>query len=155
MGHFAHITDITTYTEIISGKEVTGYKGIVDKVIVAEQEFIDTGAVGDPKEWIQTSYNHRIRNVYAGIGCIYDSIKDIFYPPSPFPSWVLASGQPEVKLDENNNIVLVPGNKYRWQPPKPMPDNEKRYIWNEDKLDWEEVIVPTPLTTGYNSLSGS
>jgi len=33
--------------------------GIVTQVIVAEQEFIDSGAVGDPTTWIQTSYNTR------------------------------------------------------------------------------------------------
>ncbi len=30
---------------------------IVVRVIVAEQDFINSGAVGDPRQWIQTSYN--------------------------------------------------------------------------------------------------
>jgi hypothetical protein len=33
--------------------------GIVTSVIVAEQEFINSGVVGDPSLWIQTSYNTR------------------------------------------------------------------------------------------------
>jgi hypothetical protein len=51
--------------------------GIVTNVIVADQEFIDSGAVGDPTTWIQTSYNtfggkHRmggtpLRKNYAGM----------------------------------------------------------------------------------------
>jgi hypothetical protein len=45
MSHFA---------EVINGR--------VERVIVAEQDFIDSGAVGDPANWIQTSYNSRIRN---------------------------------------------------------------------------------------------
>ena len=31
--------------------------GIVSQVIVAEQDFINSGAVGDPSSWVQTSYN--------------------------------------------------------------------------------------------------
>jgi len=30
--------------------------GIVTQVIVAEQDFINSGAVGDPSTWVQTSY---------------------------------------------------------------------------------------------------
>ena len=31
--------------------------GVVTQVIVAEQDFINSGAVGDPTAWVQTSYN--------------------------------------------------------------------------------------------------
>ena len=31
--------------------------GIVETVIVAEQDFIDSGKVGDPSIWVKTSYN--------------------------------------------------------------------------------------------------
>ena len=41
--------------------------------------------------WIQTSYNHRIRKQYAGIGYTYDPTADVFIVPSPYPSWVLDS----------------------------------------------------------------
>ena len=76
MGHFAKVEN-----------------GIVTQVIVAEQDFIDTGAVGDPSTWVQTSYNtqggqHRnggtpLRKNYAGIGYTYDAIDDAFIPPMP------------------------------------------------------------------------
>ena len=45
MGHFAKVID-----------------GIVQEVIVAEQDFIDSGAVGNSENWIQTSYN-----TYGGV----------------------------------------------------------------------------------------
>jgi len=74
MSHFAHITN-----------------GIVDNVIVAEQDFIDSGAVGEPSEWIQTSFNtvegvHKqggtpLRKNFAGVGFTYDKEKDCFIPP--------------------------------------------------------------------------
>lgn len=67
--------------------------------------------------WIKTSYNGKIRKNFAGIGFYYDEILDAFVPPKPYDSWV---------LDEN----------VKWQPPKPYPDDEKIYVWDEQKLDW-------------------
>ncbi len=39
--------------------EISGSNNIVTRVIVAEQDFINTGAVGSPSNWVQTSYNTR------------------------------------------------------------------------------------------------
>ena len=59
---------------------------------MAEQDFIDSGAVGDPATWIQTSYNtyagqhpegRPLRKNYAGIGYTYDSVRDAFIAPKP------------------------------------------------------------------------
>lgn len=65
---------------------------IVVQVIVAEQDVIDTGLFGDPKSFIQTSYNTHngvhllggtpLRKNFAGIGFIYDPVADEFNPPS-------------------------------------------------------------------------
>ena len=33
--------------------------------------------------WVQTSYNGRIRGAYAGIGFTYDPVADVFLPPAP------------------------------------------------------------------------
>lgn len=110
--------------------------GIVSQVIVAEQDFINSGAVGDPSTWVQTSYNtyagqHRnggtpLRMNYAGIGMVYDSVRDAFYAPQPYPSWV---------LDEATCI---------WNAPVPMPadagqgDPPKMYNWDEATTNWVE-----------------
>lgn len=32
--------------------------------------------------WVQTSYNGRIRGMYAGIGFTYDPVADTFIPPA-------------------------------------------------------------------------
>lgn len=72
--------------------------GIVINVIVAEQDFIDSGAVGDPSLWIQTSYNTRanrhpegrpLRGNYASIGYTYDAENDVFIAPKPHEYSVL------------------------------------------------------------------
>jgi hypothetical protein len=39
--------------------EISGSNNIVIRVIVAEQAFINSGAVGSESNWIQTSYNTR------------------------------------------------------------------------------------------------
>ena len=52
--------------------------GIVTKVIVAEQDFVD----GLEGTWLQTSY-------FAVVGMVYDAGRDAFYSPQPYLSWTL------------------------------------------------------------------
>jgi hypothetical protein len=103
--------------------------GVVTQVIVAEQDVIDSGLFGTG--WVQTSYNtyggqhpegRPLRKNYAGVGFVYDSTRDAFIPPKPFPSWVL-----------NENTCL-------WDAPTPRPDDGKEYKWNEDTTSWIENI---------------
>jgi hypothetical protein len=118
---------------------------IVTSVIVADQDFINSGAVGDPSLWIQTSYNTHsgihygpdgqpdggiaLRKNYAGIGYIYDATLDAFYPPKPFNSWV---------LDDNTGM---------WNPPVAMPTTApaegNMWLWDENTTSWKETAAPT------------
>lgn len=108
MSHFAEIKD-----------------GIVQRVIVAEQDFIDSGAVSGT--WVQTSYNtyagqhpegRPLRKNYAGIGYVYDEVRDAFYAPQPYPSWI---------LDEETCI---------WNPPVAYPSDGNKYTWDEPSVSW-------------------
>jgi hypothetical protein len=108
MAHFAEIID-----------------GVVQRVIVAEQDFIDSGVLSGT--WVQTSYNTHagqhpegrpLRKNYAGAGCVYDSVRDAFYAPQPYPSWV---------LDEDTCL---------WQAPVAYPADNGQYSWNEESLSW-------------------
>lgn len=103
--------------------------GIVLRVIVAEQDFIDSGKIGDPKNWIQTSNNTRkgihvlggipLRENFASVGYTYDKINDVFRSPSPYPSWIL-----------KDNI--------EWISPIDNPKvDEQLYIWNEQDQIWQ------------------
>ena len=94
--------------------------GIVEQVIVSEQNHINSGLVGDSFLWIQTSYNNNFRKQFAGIGDTYDATKDKFIKAQPFPSW---------SLDGNDD----------WQPPTAYPDDGKRYVWNEETTNWAEI----------------
>ena len=79
---------------------------IVTQVIVAEQDVIDSGLFGDPKSFIQTSYNTRdgvhvlggtpLRKNFAGIGYIYDLVADEFNPPEATTSEIITPTEPTV-----------------------------------------------------------
>ena len=64
-------------------------------------------------DWVKTSYNNKIRKQFAGVGYSYDSTKDKFISPKPFASWALDSSDD-------------------WQAPITMPDDDKKYSWDED-----------------------
>ena len=92
--------------------------GIDTEVIVAEQDFINSGQVGDTFEWVQTSYNNNFRKTFAAVGYTYDKTNDVFIEPKPGKNWT---------LDKN----------FDWQPPIARPDDGKRYVLNEDTEKWE------------------
>jgi hypothetical protein len=93
---------------------------IVTQVLVVEQEYIDSGELGSPLLWIQTSYNNNFRKQFAGIGFTYDKANNVFITPKPFPSWTLDAS-------------------FDWQPPTEMPDDgDKAFSWNEDTQAWDE-----------------
>ena len=115
MGHFAKVNN-----------------GVVEQVIVAEQEFFDTYVDSSPGTWLQTSYNtsggkhpegRPLRKNYAGIGYTYDPVRDAFIPPQPYASWT---------LDEETCL---------WQSPVAMPTDGKAYVWDEETLQWAESKV--------------
>ena len=122
MSHFAEIDE----------------NNIVIRVIVIDQENIDTGNWGPPDTWIQTSYNTRggvhyapnshtpdggvaLRKNYAGFGFTYDVSRDAFYEPQPYTSWTL-----------NDDTC-------QWDAPVAWPDDGKFYTWDEENTQWEEV----------------
>jgi len=81
--------------------------------------------------WKKTSYNthggvHSLgetpfRKNHAGIGYTYDEQRDAFISPKPFNSWVL------------NETTC------QWEAPVARPDDNNRYKWNEEILNWELI----------------
>ena len=94
---------------------------IVTEVIVAEQDFINSGVVGDSFLWVQTSYNKNFRKNYASVGDTYDKTRDAFIPPKPYASWTL--------LEDT----------CQWTAPVIYPDDGKVYEWNEATTNWVEI----------------
>jgi hypothetical protein len=114
MGHYAKIED-----------------GIVVQVNVVEEDYFSSNPDRYTGQWVKTSYNTHggvhtlggtpLRKNYAGIGSIYDEVRDAFYSPQPYASWV---------LNEDSCI---------WEAPVSHPNDEKFYIWDEETISWKEV----------------
>tara|TARA_B110000046_G_C12970591_1_gene388755 strand:- start:49 stop:366 length:318 start_codon:yes stop_codon:yes gene_type:complete len=104
MAHYAKIVD-----------------GIVDKVITADASFFDTFIDDSPGTWIETTIDGSTRKNYAGVGYTYDSTRDAFIAPKPYPSWTLIE------------------DTCQWAASVAMPDDDKMYTWNEDTTAWVEV----------------
>ena len=78
--------------------------GIVTSVIVTmdsdEDTFADRMLAETGEQWVRTSFNNRIRANFAGLGYVYDSIRDVFIAPKP------DCGHAELVLDTDT---------YRWK----------------------------------------
>ena len=74
-------------------------------------------------KWVQTSYNHNFRKKYAGIGDVYDPVKDKFLAQQPYASW---------SLDSSDD----------WQAPITYPTvtNDGKAGTEEDPNEWVYVI---------------
>ena len=111
---------------------------IVIKVLVIDEETVNSGDFGDPLSWIQTSYNthggqHSLggtpfRKNYAGEGMIYDKTRDAFIETQPYPSWI---------LDEDT---------CQWNAPVAYPTGHDPagpgYEWDEATTSWKEDNTP-------------
>ena len=120
MAYYAFLDENNIVTEVITG--------------IDETELIEGLS---PEVWygnfrgqtcVRTSYNssggeHRmgkanLRKNFAGVGMIYDPIRDAFIAPKPFNSWV---------LDEA---------KGKWKAPIPEPHDGKQHKWEESEITW-------------------
>ena len=103
MSHFAQINN----------------EGIVQRVIVAELDFINSGAVGDAFNWIQCSYNNNFRKQFPCLGYKWDHAHQVFVTPQPYASWT---------LDANMD----------WVPPVALPADADTvsYGWDEAAQLW-------------------
>jgi len=90
---------------------------IVTRIIVSEPEFIQSGAVGNAANWVET-FEDGTRKQFATIGGTYDSSNDVFIGRCKFPSWTL-------------------NDTFDWEPPVAHPDtSDGRYLWHEAKQKW-------------------
>jgi hypothetical protein len=126
MAHWAELDENNIVTRVLVGSNDDadeGYQWLIDNL----------GGT-----WVKTSYNtiggeHRLggtpfRKNYAGIGYIYDSVRDAFIPPTPYASWVI-----------NEDTC-------QWEAPIVMPTDapeEKYYKWDEETISW--VLIDRPV----------
>tara|TARA_R100001086_G_scaffold204515_1_gene120410 strand:- start:390 stop:764 length:375 start_codon:yes stop_codon:yes gene_type:complete len=114
------------FARLDKNNKVIRVSSVNDAEVPTEQAGIDflirhNGGVG----WYKQTYiDGSKRKNYASRGYIYDPNKDAFIAPKPqhYPSWVL-----------NEDTC-------RWEAPTPMPDDGKKYEWNESTTSWDEFI---------------
>lgn len=102
--------------------------GIVKRVIVASQEFIDSGKVGDPKNWVETKKNDP-NEKYAGIGDERHEDIKAFVSPKPFESWILDTVKKQYKAPVEMPLLA---------------ENETAK-WNEKDKKWDKVVLSETL----------
>ena len=116
MAHFAKIglNNIVTEVLVVANRETMDSNGVEHES--SGVEFLKS--LTGHETWIQTSYNGTIRKNYAGIGYTYDSQRDAFIAPQPYPSW---------NLNEET---------CRWDSPAAYPTDGKIYGWDEATRAW-------------------
>jgi len=134
MAHFAELktkVDPTGFT--------TDTHQVVERVVVVGNDCVSSDMHADGETWCinffkggiwkQTSYNNNFRKSYAGIGMVYDPIKNKFLNSQPHTSWA---------LDSNDD----------WQAPVTYPTDitDKTVIsWNEENLRWTATDNSDPV----------
>lgn len=119
MAYFAQLDDDGVVVQVISVSNSDAPDPAPANSEPLGQTFIASLGLGG--RWVQTSYNGKFRKKYAGIGYLYDAVRDAFIPPQPHPSWL---------LDEDTCL---------WEPPVPYPNDGNGYTWNETLQQWEQT----------------
>jgi hypothetical protein len=123
MAHYAFLNDENRVTYVIVGKDEN--EGGVDweqhysEITGLKCKRCSYNTVGG----IHLSGGTPFRKNYPGEGYIYDEARDAFFPPKPYPSWVL-----------NEDSCL-------WEALVPKPEDGKKYDWNEENQSWDERIL--------------
>ena len=127
MAHYAFLDENNIVTEVIVGKN-EGEDGIdwqsqysaIRGQVCKRTSYNTHGGV-------HSSGGTPYRKNYAGLGYMYDAIRDAFIPPRPYASWV---------LDEQtclwNAPVAMPADAGTGEPPK-------RYQWDEVTTQWKLI----------------
>ena len=139
MAHFAKIGMNGKVIAVLTmgNKDMLNASGVEDETV--GQQWLERHNNWPAPMWIQTSYNtslgtHKLggtplRGNYAGIGYIWDEDNNIFYPKSPYPSWVL-------------NTTTASWHSPIGDAPDDLTAEEKaagtRYVWNEGTGAWDK-----------------
>ena len=142
MAHFAKLGSNSKIIQVLTldNKDMLNADGVEDESV--GQQYLERHNNWPAQMWIQTSYNtlggkhssgddsKAFRGNYAGIGYIWDEDNNIFYPKSPYPSWVL-------------NTTTASWHSPIGDAPDDLTDEEKAagtyYVWNEGTGVWDKT----------------
>ena len=140
MAHFAKLGSNSKVIQVLTlnNGDMLNADGVEDETV--GQQYLQLHNNWPAQMWIQTSYNtsggtHKLggtplRGNYAGIGYIWDEDNNIFYPKSPYASWVL-------------NTTTATWHSPIGDAPDDLTDEEKaartHYVWNEGTGVWDKT----------------
>ena len=156
MAHFA---------ELKTKADPTGFTSdthqVVERVVVVGNDCVPSDMHQDGETWCinffnggiwkQTSYNNNFRKQYAGIGMIYDPVKDKFLAQQPHASWSLDSSddwQAPVTYPSVTEISSLPvmitwdESNLRWEGETidlSKAPSITHFLWNASSKAWSEV----------------
>lgn len=118
MAHFAELDDNNIVLRVT----------VVHNDVLKDEDGVEQESLGLKHlehlggRWVQTSYNNSFRKNYAGVGFLYDPIRDAFMEPKPYISWIL-----------NEDTCT-------WEAPVARPEDGEPYIWDENTTSW--LLLP-------------
>ena len=145
MAHFAKIGMNGKVIAVLTmgDKDMLNADGVEDESV--GQQYLERHNNWPAPMWIQTSYNtsgnkhnsgddsKAFRGNYAGIGYTWDEDNNIFWPKSPFTSWVKDTTTAEWKSPIGDAPALTAeqesqntADTHRWH-----------YVWNEANTTWD------------------
>jgi len=129
MAHYAFLDSNSIVTEVIVGQEESNlqhdweiYYGNIRNQVCKRTSY-------NTYEGTNKNGGVALRKNYAGVGYTYDSVRDAFIPPKPFPSWILN----ETTCNWDCSVPY---------PTTGVKDENGRVImhqWEESSLSWVSV----------------
>ena len=143
MAHFAKLGANGKVIQVLTmdNDKMLNADGVEDETV--GQQYLETHNNWPAQMWIQTSYNtygnkHKLggtpfRGNYAGIGYTWDEDNQIFWPKSPFASWVKDTTTASWKSPIGDAPTLTT---------EQTSQNEAKthawyYNWNESGQSWD------------------
>jgi hypothetical protein len=124
MAHFAKLDSNNIVVEVVRVNNEVILKADGTESELKGKQFLNN-LLGSAT-WVQTSYNGNFRNCMAGIGYTYDSERDAFIMPKPYPSYLL-----------NEDTLL-------YEAPIAHPTDGTVCQWDEENQEWNNCFtIPT------------
>jgi hypothetical protein len=143
MAHFAKLGVNGKVISVLTldNKDMLNADGVEDESV--GQQYLETHNNWPAPMWIQTSYNtsgnqHKLggtpfRGNYAGIGYTWDENNNVFWPPSPFPSWV----KDNTTASWKSPIGDAPALTEEQEAQNAADTHVWVYHWNEANQSWD------------------
>jgi len=145
MAHFAKLGSNGKVIAVLTldNKDMLNADGVEDESV--GQQYLETHNNWPAQMWIQTSYNtlsnkhssgddsKAFRGNYAGIGFEWDEDNNIFWPKSPYASWVKDTATASWK----SPIGDAPEFTDEQTSQNEAGTHQWGYDWNEDNQSWD------------------